>query len=795
MKKVIFIQICVLAFAGTVTTRNVKAQDVPQLGKDPIEKVIQAMTIEEKAAILVGDAWGTRRIYTPDPDSKYPTGTVYVPGAPFSTRPVPRLGIPGTGMSDGPAGIRMNISRPGSDKKYYATAFPVGTVMASTWNTELVEHLATAMGSEVKEYGLDVVLGPGMNLQRNPLCGRNFEYFSEDPYLNGKIASAVVNGIQSNGVGTSPKHFAANNSETNRFYSDSRMSQRTLREMILKGFEIMVRESHPWTIMSSYNKINGVFTQQNHELLTTILRDEWGFDGVVLTDWGYKEGTIEAVKAGNDLMEAGMDFEIERILEAVENGSLSIEDVDRNVENVLRYVVRTPRFKGYSYSEDPDIKAHADLVRKEAAEGIVLLKNDDNLLPLKNVKNAAVFGLNSYRMIAGGTGSGNVNKKYIRNLDEGLAINGISADTAIADWYTRYIAYQDATNSINPSGRGAMLLGSPVIAEPAAPAGLAEKNLNINDVAIITIGRNAGEGGDRKAEEGDWYLTAAERNLLQSVTDTYHSAGKKVVVVLNIGGVIETASWKDIPDAILLAWTPGQEAGYTVADILTGKSYPSGKLPMTFPVGYFDLPSSHNFPYNFEGSGTLYLDMGNGAGERQPRKNVDYVNYEEGIWVGYRYFSTSGKAVSYPFGYGLGYTTFEYEKPVVRVAGDGTVTASVTVRNSGNSAGKEAVQLYVTAPAGGLTKPEIELRAFAKTKELKPGESQTLTMKVDPYTLASFNENKSQWETAAGVYTAGFGASSSDIRCTAGFKMGKAQAWPVHNVMAPKEPVNEITLK
>ncbi len=775
--------------------KSADAQNPPQLGKASIEDIVKAMTIEEKATILVGDAWGTRNFNPAGANSKYSTGIVHVPGAPFSTRPIPRLGIPGTGMSDGPAGIRMDISRPGSNKKYYATSFPVGTVMASTWNTELVEYIATEMGREVKEYGLDVVLGPGMNLQRNPLCGRNFEYFSEDPFLNGKIASAIVNGIQSNGVGTSPKHFAGNNSETNRFYSDSRMSQRTLREMILKGFEIMVKESHPWTIMSSYNKLNGDFTQQNYELLTTILRDEWGYDGVVLTDWGYKEGTVEAVKAGNDLMEAGMDFEIERIIEAVQNGSLSIEDIDRNVKNVLNYVVKTQHFKRYEYSDNPDIDANAKLARKEAAEGIILLKNDDNILPLKNMKNAAVFGLNSYKMIAGGAGSGNVNKKYVRNLDEGLAINGIAADTTIADWYKKYIAYQDATNGINPPSMEAVLLGSQVLAEPLAPTGLTEKNMNSNDVAIITIGRNAGEGGDRKIEDGDWYLTAAERDLLQKVTDTYHSVGKKVVVVLNIGGVIETASWKDIPDAILLAWTPGQEVGYTVADILAGKSYPSGKLPMTFPLGYFDLPSSHNFPYNYEGSGTLYLDMGNNSQQGQPVKDVDYVNYEEGIWIGYRYFTTTGKEVSYPFGYGLGYTNFDYENPVVKVAGDGTVTATVTVRNSGSSVGKEAVQLYVTAPTGELTKPEIELRAFAKTKELKPGESQLLTMKVDAYMLASFNESKSQWETAAGEYTAKFGASSSDIRCKAGFKIAKAQAWPVHNVMAPKIPIQEIKIK
>ena len=305
--------------------------------------------------------------------------------------------------------------------------------------------------------------------------------------------------------------------------------------------------------------------------------------------------------------------------------------------------------------------------------------------------------------------------------------------------------------------------------------------------AVLTISRNAGEGDDRKAANGDWSLTALERDLLQDLADTYHAAGKKLVVVLNIGGVIETASWKHIPDAILLAWTPGQEGGYAVADVLSGAANPSGKLPMTFPMAYYDIPSSANFPANVKSDPSFNPFASSAQVARQLKKDVDYTEYAEGLNEGYRYFSTAGKGVSYPFGYGLSYTTFEYSKPSVKVAKDGTVTATVIVKNTGKVAGKEAVQLYVSAPAGGLEKPALELKAFAKTAELQPGESQTLTMTVDAYTLASFNPTTSAWETAAGAYKASFGASVADIRATASFKLSKAQSWPAHAVCLPQK--------
>ena len=766
----------------------VAATAQPQLRKDNIDEILRAMTLEEKATLLVGSGWGSMVGGLTGSDE------VLVSGAAGTTRAIPRLGIPQTVLSDGPAGLRINPTRPGTDKTFYCTGFPVGTSLASSWNTALVEELTTAMGEEVKEYGADVLLAPGMNLHRNPLCGRNFEYFSEDPLLTGKIAAAYIRGIQSNGVGVSVKHFAGNSQETNRMENDARMNPRTLRELYLKGFEIAVREADPWTIMSSYNRINGPYTQANRELLYTILREEWGFKGIVMTDWTGPRKTVEQIGAINDLLEPGMDQFIGEIVEGVNNGTLKMEDVDMCVRNMLTYIVKTPRFQGYKYSNDPDLAGHGKLVRKAAAEGLVLLENN-GVLPLKGVKKVALYGVGSYDFIAGGTGSGNVNKKYVRNVAEGLRVNGFEVNADIETWYNQYIALQK-TELKNNAAPTSVLLGDPVIPEMEVSRSFVDKQVAQSDIAILTISRNAGEGGDRKALDGDWTLTGSERKLLQDLCDAYHVVGKQVVVVLNIGGVIETASWKNLPDAILLAWTPGQEGGYTVADVLSGASYPSGKLPMTFPVTYFDIPSSFNFPYNYNAvpnvDWTAALGLG---GSKKLKPLVDYTEYKEGIWVGYRYFTTAGKNVSYPFGYGLGYTTFAYSKPVVKVAKDGTVTASITVTNTGDFAGKEAVQLYVTAPDGGLVKPACELRAFAKTGELKPGASETLTMTVDPYTLASFNEETSAWETAAGAYTAHFGASVADIRATAPFKLAKPQSWPAHRVMLPAEPVEEIKVK
>ena len=758
----------------------------PRLSPDNIDEVLSAMTLEEKALLCVGAGWGSMNA-----GSITAADNVLVPGAAGTTRGIPRLGIPRTVLADGPAGLRIAPVRTDSDATFYCTGFPVGTVMASMWNTPLVEQLTTAMGEEVKEYGVDVLLGPGMNLHRNPLCGRNFEYFSEDPLLCGKTSAAFVRGVQSNGVGVSIKHFAFNNQEVNRLLNDVRVSPRAARELYLKGFEIAVKEAGPWTVMSSYNGINGVYTQQSKELLTEILRDEWGFRGIVMTDWGCKPGTVAAARAGNDLMEPGDQVEVERLVAAVRDGSLPEEDLDRNVRHILSYIVRTPRFAGYKYSNAPDLKAHAELVRKATPEGLVLLENN-GALPAKAPAKVALFGIGSYDFIAGGTGSGNVNKAYVRNIADGMRENGFEVDAETEDLYKKYIEFKKADLKVNPLSENEILLGEAVVPEMKLSRKYIQSKAGQTDVAILTISRNAGEADDRKAEEGDWSLTTTERQTMQMLADAYHAQGKKIVVVLNIGGVVETASWKHIPDAILLAWTPGQEGGYAVADVISGAAYPSGKLPMTFPISYFDIPSSYNFPHDYHGRpsiGEVSTVLGQNP---NPIRNVDFTEYAEGIWVGYRYFCTSGKPVSYPFGYGLSYTEFSYSKPSIKVSSNGKLTAKITVTNTGNAVGKEAVQLYVSAPEGGLVKPERELKAFAKTDELKPGESQTLTLQLEDYTLASFNEKTSAWETAAGTYTAHFGASSEDLRAKVSFRM-KAKAWPVHKALLPAAPIAEFT--
>jgi len=742
----------------------------PQLREDNIDEVLKAMTLQEKATLLVG---GARAALVNGVTSGVAAN---VPGAAGNTRPIERLGIPSTVLADGPAGLRIQPTRPGDSHTYYCTGFPVGTLLASSWDLSLVEDVTKAMGNEVLEYGVDVLLAPGMNIHRNPLCGRNFEYFSEDPLLSGKMAAAYVKGIQSNGVGTSIKHYAANNQETNRNEDDAIISQRALREIYLKNFEIAVKEAQPWTVMSSYNKLNGDYTQQSEGLLTTVLRDEWGFKGIVMTDWGNKAGTVKSAKAGNDLMEPGNQNEIDRIIAGVQDGTISQEELDRNVRNMLTYIVRTPRFKGYEYTNKPDLKAHAEVARKAAGESIVLLRNE-NALPLAGSEKVALYGISAIDFVAGGTGSGDVNKAYVVNMEEAMDKAGFTLDKTLSDYYKAYVAYDKAQNSL--SGTTFSWFSRRKLAEIAIPAAAIANEAKANDVAVVVLGRNAGEGADRKQID-DFELTTVERELLRDVSTAYHAAGKKVVVVLNVGGVIETTSWKNMVDAIVLPWSPGQEGANAVADVLTGKVNPSGKLPMTFPVNFMDHPSSANFPYNYQQSAS----RGFSWGPRQPQKDVDYTNYEEGIWVGYRHFVTRDVEVSYPFGFGLSYTCFAYSKPVVKAGKDG-FTATVTVKNTGKVAGKEVVELYVSAPAGGLDKPARELKAFGKTRELQPGESQTLTLQVTAYELASFNEASSAWEAAAGKYNVQFGASVDDIRCAAPFTLKKAQSWPVHNVLAP----------
>lgn len=771
----------ILGMALSAMILNSCGPKVPQLGQATIDEVINAMTLEEKAHLVVGTGMAG---FSGDSAVIGKTKKL-VPGAAGTTYPIERLGIPAVVLADGPAGLRIDPTREGDSATYYCTHFPIGTLLASTWDQELVENVGKAIGNEVLEYGADVLLAPALNIHRNPLCGRNFEYYSEDPLVSGKIAAAYVRGVQSNGVGTSIKHFAVNNQESNRMAVDAHVSPRALREIYLKGFEIAVKEANPWTVMSSYNYLNGIYTSENPELLTTLLRDEWGFKGMVMTDWFGGKDAVAQMKAGNDMLQPGLDKQYEAIVNAVKKGTLDEAVLNRNVERILNMILQTPHFKKYNYSNKPDLQAHAKITRQSATEGMVLLKNDNQTLPLSsNIQKVALFGCTSYNFIAGGTGSGNVNRAYTVSLLDGLKNANFQVNEELKDTYQKYIAEENERNK--PKGDNPMVkfLPTPLPTEMELPASQLNNYAAQTDIAMITLGRMSGEFLDRKIS--DFNLSKEETKLISDVCKAFHAAGKKVVVILNIGGVIETSSWKNLPDAILCAWQAGQEGGNSVADILSGKAYPSGKLTMTFPVKFEDAASSANFPT--EGAMSS-LNMTDPKEKKSEVKLWDYTDYEEDIYVGYRYFDSFGKQVSYPFGYGLSYTTFEYGTPQVK-AENGTYTVTVDVKNTGKLPGKEVVELYVSAPQGGdLNKPEKELKAFAKTKELKPGETTSVTMTVKTFDLASYNESTSAWVTDSGTYKFSIGSSSRDIKATQDVEVAGGVD-KTHDILHLQAPIN-----
>lgn len=754
-----------------------KSHKTPQLGIDPVKDVIAAMTIEEKAYFVTGTGMVFPGVDFQTDSTPTPGAPVIgltqsiVPGAAGTTYEIPRLGIPAMVFADGPAGLRISPKREGDSATYFCTAFPVATLLASTWDTELINIVGQAMGNDVLEYGADVLLGPGMNIHRNPLCGRNFEYYSEDPYLTGKMAAAVVNGLESQGVGASIKHFAANNAETNRNALDVIVSERALREIYLEGFRIAVEEAQPWTVMSSYNLINGTMASESGDLLTKVLRNDWGFKGLVMTDWFGGVNPVAQMIAGNDLLMPGTPQQAKAILSAVNEGKLDVAVLDRNIERILNVMLETPRFKGYKYSNSPDLKAHAKVTRQAASEGMVLLKNDNAALPLaKETKTIASFGTATYETIIGGTGSGDVNEAYVVSLADGLKNAGYILDTHLQDTYMEYIK---KTREIMPKPKNpilALMGAKEPVPEMAVDAKLAGQMAGSADVAIITIGRNSGEGVDRVVEN-DFNLSATEKTLINTVSKAFHAKAKKVIILLNIGGVIETASWKNIPDAILLLWQAGQETGNSAADVVSGKVNPSGKLASTFPIRYEDGSSIKDFPgivTEIEQPGQVVPKEDDMMAMMRPKASKTV--YEEGIYIGYRYYETFGVNPSYEFGYGQSYTTFEYNN--IQLSGekfDGTMLVTVDVKNSGGIAGKESVQLYISAPANKLDKPAMELKGFAKTKLLLPGESQTLSFEISARQLASFDPASSEWIAEAGKYKIKIGASSKDIRLSANF--------------------------
>ena len=753
--------------AGVLLALGVASCDsTPKLKENNIDEVVAAMTLEEKAHLIVGT--GMSGINSGDSAVVGETRSI-VPGAAGTTYPIPRLGIPAVVLADGPAGLRINPTREGDSATYYCTHFPIGTMLASTWNPALVEQVGEAIGDEVLEYGVDVLLAPALNIHRNPLCGRNFEYYSEDPLVSGKIAAAYVRGVQNKGVGTSIKHFAVNNQETNRMANDAQVSQRALREIYLKGFETAVKEGKPWTVMSSYNYLNGVYTSESPELQTELLRDEWGFDGMVMTDWF-----------------GGSDAQYEAIIESVKNGTLDEAVLDRNVKRILEMIVRTPRFKGYEFSNKPDLASHAAITRSAASEGMVLLKNDNKALPLKpEVKNVALYGCTSYDFIPGGTGSGNVNRAYTVSLLDGLKNAGITADGNLQQAYADHVKTW-RENLVADTSRFAAFM--PVVLPPERnfPAADLAAQAKDNDAAIITIGRGSGEFLDR--ESTNFNLSTENKAMIADVSRAFHAAGKPVIVVMNVGGAVETASWSGNADAVLCAWQGGQEGGNSVADVLTGKANPSGKLTMTLPIRFEDHASTVNFPVDMKAEKDMTI--GN-KGPKYDKKLVDYTPYEEDIYVGYRYFDSFGKNVAYPFGYGLSYTTFAYDDAKVSLDGD-KVNVSVKVTNTGDRPGKEIVQIYASdSQAKERNKPEKELRGFAKTAELAPGQSETVNISFDVNDLASFDASKSAWRRDAGTYNVLVGASSRDIRSTLPLEVDE-KVTPAPNILAPKVQLNTL---
>ena len=755
----------------------------PASPQGKVDEIISALTLDEKIALTVGIGDGKTPppgvpVYDPksgisiEDNTSLNSSPLFAPIVDGQVWGIPRLGIKSTLMG----GVTIACLNPkDSTQEVRYTAFPSETAMAATWNTPLIEKVGKAIGKEVLESNVDMMLEPGLNIQRNPMCGRNFEYFSEDPLLSGKMAAAYVRGVQSQGVGTSIKHFAANNQETDRRSYNAIISQRALREIYLRGFEIAVKESHPWSIMTSYNKLNGYYTPENPELLRTIVRDEWGFDGVFMTDWDGLGNGVDKLRGGSNLLMSGSNTERADLKAALKSKSVDESDLDKSVAYVLKFKMKTPRGRGYKPSLKFDKIGHDSLARESAGEAIVLLKNRDSTLPFNaSIKTVALFGKGSYYFVASGSGSGESKAKHATTVNEGVKNAGFKVVSFLEDTYSKFV------DTILVNNRKVSDYFSRRIIPFHSELSLSKLDITQqvggSDIAVITIGRSGGEGHDN----GYIPLDQTEQNLIQDVCETYHSAGKKVVVVLNVGGFFETSGWNDLPDAILHVWQTGQQGGNAVADVLKGIINPSGKLPVSFPVKYTDIPASPD--YNGE--------------EGSKKAEVIPVLYNDGIYVGYRYFDSFKVPTAYEFGYGLSYTTFEFSDIKLSTTKFySKITVCATVRNSGKVTGKEVVQLYLSAPESGIEKPFQELRGFAKTELLKPGESQNVSFELDGRSLASFYTGKSAWVADPGVYEVKIGASSKDIRLKSTFTMPKELiVEKVHNVLYPFSLLNS-TLK
>ncbi|MGO4911244.1 beta-glucosidase [Leeuwenhoekiella sp. W20_SRS_FM14] len=744
------------------------------------EQVAQ-LSLEEKIYLVIGTGMNVPGVAKGAEAPQAIVGATQdkVAGAAGTSYPIKKFNFPAVVFADGPAGIRISPTRPDNpDQTFYATGFPTASSLSSSWNVDLAQQIGKAFGIEGRDYGVDVLLAPALNIQRNPLGGRNFEYYSEDPVLSGNIAAGFVNGVQSEGLGATIKHFVANNSETNRTALNTVVSERALREIYLKGFKIAIDKSNPMAVMSSYNKINGTYASENEELLNQLLREEWGYDGFVMTDWFAGTNPVAQMIAGNDLLMPGTDRQANAIKEAVENGELDVAILDRNVTAILNAYKNTFAFKGYNPSGKTDLEGHKLIARNAATEGMVLLKNEA-VLPLAADVKIALFGSSSYETIAGGTGSGDVNKAYSVSLLEGLQNANLKLDEHLTSAYSIYMKEERA--KIPP--KAMFFLKDELVPEKSWTKEELSEIAKENDVAIFTLGRTSGEFQDR-TDEGDFSLTRLEKDLIQNIKYAFNAQGKSFIVILNIGGVIETASWKDYADAILLTWQPGQEAGNAIADILSGKSNPSGKLPVTFPIQIADVSSSKNFP------GTV-LDPNAPKPQNIMQGVPSEELYQEDIYVGYRYFDSFEIPVSFPFGFGKSYSTFTYSD--LKVTNEDGINVSFKVTNTGARAGKEVAQLYIAAPATGLEKPNKELKAFAKTEELAAGESQIINFALAPEELASYDSTASAWKLDEGIYKILVATDSKTINLKAELKINASVVRQTKKLLAPTKEVSILS--
>jgi beta-glucosidase len=654
-----------------------------------IQSLITQMTLEEKAALCTG-------------------------ASSWTTTPLERLGVPEMIVSDGPHGVRRvpDVNAIAS-KSLPATCFPTASCLASTWDVDLLRKMGEALAEECIALNVDVLLGPGTNMKRSPLGGRNFEYFSEDPFLAGELAANLINGIQSKGVGTSLKHYAANNQEFQRFAINAEVDERTLREIYLPAFEKAVKQAKPWSVMCSYNKVNGTFASQHHYLLTDILKNEWRFEGLVVSDWGAVRDRVAALKAGLDWeMPGPQGRSVKAVVEAVRSGELDEAILDEAVRRILRIVFKakeTPKNGTF------DADAHHALAKKIASEGMVLLKND-GILPLRNQQHIAVIGRSAETAHFQGGGSSHINPTRVAMPFKELQAQAVDAELTYAEGYPSDNSFrQDLIDQAVGLARSA-------------------------EVAVLYIALPSfkeSEGYDRP----DLDLTQQQIALIKAVTQVQ----PKTVVVLNNGAPVAMSAWIDDVAAVLESWMMGQAGGAAIADVLFGRINPSGKLAETFPLKLSDTPAHINWPGE--------------AGE---------VRYGEGLFIGYRYYESKEMPVLFPFGFGLSYTTFSYSNPKASTHSfkdvDG-LTVTVDVTNTGRVAGKEIVQVYVHDQKSGLVRPHKELKGFAKV-ELQPGETKTVSISLDLRAFAYYHPEYKQWITEDGQFDLLIGASAADIRQT-----------------------------